>query len=346
MLPQSGQEGSSFTELSLNQRIRVEKARRRGKAAGRVRDGGVKGSRALARRRRGKGAQGKGASRCARRGTGRRRGGAGVRFSTGDSLRRSRSAHAVARARGIDIIGGNKFPERIAHDPRLHVFPTRRCRHRRRVLPFAEGLHRPVRLLRQAKREPLHGLGALHCVTTDGRCGIRNRGAYRPAARVLLVQPLRRGESQGHRRALRGLPAPSVHAARGGARGKRTRAHAAGEQPLPCVSGPHRAFRAPGGGRPASRARGSAVRAGARLARAVAGGSGCRAFGHSLRARWQGGALAQTEASRRAPVLLEGPAGQLDRWRCARHGGALPLRRRVLLRLHARAARSQARPAA
>ena len=249
MLPQSGQEGSSFTELSFNQRIHVGKTQ----------------------------------------GNGRRRGGcaSGARSPRDgrDSLRRPRFAHAVARAHGIDIIGGNKFPERIAHDSRVHVFPAHRFRHRRRVLPFAEGLHRPVRLLRQAKREPLHGPGALHRVTADGRYGIRNRGTYRPAARVLLVQPFRRGESQGHRRAFRGVPAPSVHAARGGSRGKRARAHAAGEQPLPRVSGPYRAFRAPGGRRSASRARGGAVHAGARLTRAVEGGSGRRAFGHSLGAR-------------------------------------------------------------
>ena len=123
-------------------------------------------------------------------------------------FRYPRFAHAVARAPGIDIIGGNKFPERIAHDAHLLVFPAHRFRHRRRVLSFAEGLHRPVRLLRQAKREPLHGLGALHRVIADGRRGIRNRGAHRPAARVLLVQSLRRGEPQGDRRALRSVPAP------------------------------------------------------------------------------------------------------------------------------------------
>lgn len=38
MLPQSGQEGSSFIELSLNQRIRVEKTQGKGKAMGRVRE--------------------------------------------------------------------------------------------------------------------------------------------------------------------------------------------------------------------------------------------------------------------------------------------------------------------
>ena len=251
-----------------------------------------------------------------------------------------------SRAARYRYNGCDRFLERTCDDAHLLVFPAHRFRHRRRVLPFAEGLHRPVRLLRQAKREPLHGLGALHRATADGRCGIRGRGSHRPAARVLLVQPLRRRESQGHRRALRGLPAPSVHAARSGACGKRARAHVTSEQPLPRVSGPHRAFRAPGGRRPAPRARGGAVHVGARLSRAVAIGSGRRAFGDSLGARWQGGALAQAEASRRASVLLEGFAGQLDRRRCARHGGPLPLRRRVLLRLHARAARSQARPTA
>ena len=41
----------------------------------------------------------------------------------------------------------------------------------------------------------------------------------------------------------------------------------------------------PGGRRPASRARDGSVHVGARFARAVAGGSGCCAFGDSLRAR-------------------------------------------------------------
>ena len=179
------------------------------------------------------------------------------------ALRLSRGVPLGACA-GAMLQLGTIFSGRCANgglrDQDLLVHSAHRSRHGGRLLRRAEGLHRPVRLLRQASAEPAYGPGALRRAALAGGRGVHVAGPGGAPAGVLLVQPLRRGQPAAVRPAVRRVPERGAHAAGDRALGERNGRVPAGEQPGPGVRRPRGALPQDGALLPPARGRTSRLR--------------------------------------------------------------------------------------